>query len=172
MARKSSSPVKLHKPTEKGNVATLHAGGLPHRRPDHREVRQEEPGGLPHHPDSGRPDPRRPAPRHLRRLRPLGRAHVRVPVRQGADGPEGTEVRPAGRLRDPDKGKPNPPIGRVDQTTIDSLGLKVGRPLRLLVRLRRRLVAPDQRRGHRGQGAQGQVPQGDEAGRQKPAAVR
>ena len=67
--------------------------------------------------------------------------------------------------------QPNPPWpGRPDHHRV--AGPEGRRPLRLLVRLRRRLVAPDQRRGHRGQGAQGQVPQGDEAGRQKPAAVR
>ena len=52
-----------------------------------------------------------------------------------------------------DMGEKNPPAGRVDRTSIDSLGLKVGAQFRLLVRLRRRLVAPDQRRGHRGQGS-------------------
>ena len=51
------------------------------------------------------------------------------------------------------------------------LGPEGRRPFRLLVRFWRRLVAPDQRRGHRGQGAQGQVPQGDKEGREKPTAV-
>ncbi len=37
------------------------------------------------------------------------------------------------------------PAGRVDQTTLDSLKLKVGDSVRLLVRLRRRLVASGQR---------------------------
>ena len=57
-----------------------------------------------------------------------------------------------------DRGEKNPPAGRVDQTRIDSLGLEVGPELRLLVRLRRRLVAPDQRRGHRGRGSRGKFP--------------
>ena len=57
-----------------------------------------------------------------------------------------------------DMGEANPPAGRVDQTRIDSLGLEGRTKLRLLVRLRRRLVAPDQRRSHRGQGPAGKFP--------------
>ena len=70
-----------------------------------------------------------------------------------------------------DMGEKNPPAGRVDRTTHRLAGPGGRAELRLLVRLRRRLVAPDQRRGHRGQGSRGQVPQGDEAGREEPAAV-
>ena len=64
------------------------------------------------------------------------------------------------------------PAGRVDQTTLDSLGLEVRRSFGYWFDFGGRLVAPEQRRGHRGQGAQGEVPQGHEEGRQKPAAVR
>ena len=33
------------------------------------------------------------------------------------------------------------------------------------------LAAPDQRRGHRGGGAAGPLPEGDKASREKPAAI-
>ena len=99
MARSKKPAAKASQAHRAGQGATLHPGSLLDQRPDHREVRQEESGDVPHHPDSWRPDPRRPAPRHLRRLWPLGRTHVRVPVRQGTDGPEGTEVRSAQRRR-------------------------------------------------------------------------
>src|SRR5208282_3295888 len=42
---------------QSGQRATLYPGGLPAQRPHYREVRQGEPGDLPHHPDLWRPDP-------------------------------------------------------------------------------------------------------------------
>src|SRR5262249_54754741 len=65
-----------------------------------------------------------------------------------------------------------PAAGRVDRTAIASLELKVGDRFGLLVRLRRRLVAPDQCRGHRPGRAEGEVSEGHQEGRQEPAAVR
>ena len=90
---------------------------------------------------------------------------------KGPMDPKAPTIRSAQRLREPERrGQPAGGSGGPDHHRL--AGPEGGRPFRLLVRLRRRLVAPDQRRGRRGQGAQGQVPQGHEAGRQKPAAVR
>ncbi len=68
-------------------------------------------------------------------------------------------------------GEDNSPAGRRGHDHHRIPGPEGRRPIRLLVRLRRRLVAPDQRRGRRGHGSPGQVPEGDEAGWQEPAAV-
>ena len=68
-------------------------------------------------------------------------------------------------------GEKNPPAGRVDQTTIDSLGLEVGRSFGYWFDFGDDWWHQINVEAIEDKVPEGQVPQGDEAGRQEPAAV-